>query len=516
MRTFITGEFGRPTAIEVNSWRFSPHHIVEHYPNVDCWDPLSGQDRVPVGRVRNDCPTLEALYEGQNAAIQKFRPSLLVTCFLDDARVANMADRFGSWTPTFCVSQEASRLESDRQYARDVCDKCGVSATRLEKFHSANGAIRALAAGRFFPGAVIKFAGARANTADGLGNLWAQIAHSAEEAIEVVRQWPVHAYPIAVEEYVSGIEVAFSALVDAERDLIVPMVTDFEYTRLCTGDIGPETSEMGCQSSVMNTGPTLNPEYNELLPGGLLPAACPNPSARTAAATSWESRSSTMAACGSASTAAKQRTTPSSASAPFRISSGSRWGSARDHVDHERASVAMNERQRRALRTTKVRWLQSVARTSLLDPTRWAFGTGRPVLYLGKADYYDDGLVASSRLCYQFKSYDWRKILVSEALRDLPSDLADALWAGDVDRLSELAPCRCCCFEHTFESCEARLWFGCRGQGALTRAEEESWRRHYEQFHGMTAAEFYGFDAADERSEALSPRRRKREARHDG
>ena len=78
MRTFITGEFGRPTAIEVNSWRFSPHHIVEHYPNVDCWDPLSGQDRVPVGRVRNDCPTLEALYEGKMLPFERVRPSLLV------------------------------------------------------------------------------------------------------------------------------------------------------------------------------------------------------------------------------------------------------------------------------------------------------------------------------------------------------------------------------------------------------------------------------------------------------
>ena len=93
---------------------------------------------------------------------------------------------------------------------------------------------------------------------------------------------------------------------------------------------------------------------------------------------------------------------------------------------------------------------------------------------------------------------------MSEALRDLPAPLAYALWAGDVDRLSELWPCRCCCFEHTFESCEARLWFGCRGQGSLTRAEEESWRRHYERFHGMTTAEFYGIDAEEW---LLSPRR---------
>jgi hypothetical protein len=62
------------------------------------------------------------------------------------------------------------------------------------------------------------------------------------------------------------------------------------------------------------------------------------------------------------------------------------------------------------------------------------------------------------------------------------------MWAGDVDLLDELAPCRCCCHEHTFESCEAREWGGCRGQGTMTRAEELSWAKHY----GMTLEEFFG------------------------
>ena len=51
-----------------------------------------------------------------------------------------------------------------------------------------------------------------------------------------------------------------------------------------------------------------------------------------------------------------------------------------------------------------------------------------------------------------------------------------AMWAGDVGLLSELAPCRCCCHEHTFEDCVARLWNGCRGGcagGPPTRAEVE-------------------------------------------
>jgi hypothetical protein len=71
-------------------------------------------------------------------------------------------------------------------------------------------------------------------------------------------------------------------------------------------------------------------------------------------------------------------------------------------------------------------------------------------------------------------------------------ELTDAMWAGDVERLHELAPCNCCCDEHTSESCEARSWHGCRGQTTMTSAERESWQRHYQRYHGMTADQFYG------------------------
>jgi hypothetical protein len=65
-------------------------------------------------------------------------------------------------------------------------------------------------------------------------------------------------------------------------------------------------------------------------------------------------------------------------------------------------------------------------------------------------------------------------------------ELDDALWAGDVDRLQELAYCRCCCDEHTFSDCPARLWGACRGQGAITHADKEAWAK----FYGMTIDEF--------------------------
>lgn len=74
----------------------------------------------------------------------------------------------------------------------------------------------------------------------------------------------------------------------------------------------------------------------------------------------------------------------------------------------------------------------------------------------------------------------------------LPADLARAIWEADLDYLSEVAGCVCCCSEHTFENCPARLWGGCRGQGSLTAADHEAWAQHYERYHGMSRAEFFG------------------------
>lgn len=71
--------------------------------------------------------------------------------------------------------------------------------------------------------------------------------------------------------------------------------------------------------------------------------------------------------------------------------------------------------------------------------------------------------------------------------------LKEAVWAGDVDRLQEIAPCVCCCADHTWEDCPARLWGGCRGQDTLTRADRDGWAEHYEKFHGLTREEFFGY-----------------------
>lgn len=83
----------------------------------------------------------------------------------------------------------------------------------------------------------------------------------------------------------------------------------------------------------------------------------------------------------------------------------------------------------------------------------------------------------------------------NQVVTNLKQEILEAMWSGDVEKCDELAPCVCCCDEHTFESCPARLWYGCRGQGAMTSAEEKSWLEHYRKNHGMTEAQFYGVEA---------------------
>jgi hypothetical protein len=84
---------------------------------------------------------------------------------------------------------------------------------------------------------------------------------------------------------------------------------------------------------------------------------------------------------------------------------------------------------------------------------------------------------------------------------EVTPELQEAMWAGDVDRLHELAPCVCCCEEHTFGSgCPAYAWGGCRGQGAAEQ-DHRAWAEHYRQAHGMTSDQFYGVQPINQEKE---------------
>jgi hypothetical protein len=65
------------------------------------------------------------------------------------------------------------------------------------------------------------------------------------------------------------------------------------------------------------------------------------------------------------------------------------------------------------------------------------------------------------------------------------------MWAGDTDTLDRLAPCRCCCADHTFANCPARAWNGCRGQPTSANDDPDSWAAFYKRTRGMNEDEFF-------------------------
>lgn len=70
--------------------------------------------------------------------------------------------------------------------------------------------------------------------------------------------------------------------------------------------------------------------------------------------------------------------------------------------------------------------------------------------------------------------------------------LEGAFWAKNKDDLHSLAGCDCCCHEHTFPNCLARLWGGCRSARAYgddrptDQDDVEGWAAHY----GVSLEEF--------------------------
>lgn len=86
---------------------------------------------------------------------------------------------------------------------------------------------------------------------------------------------------------------------------------------------------------------------------------------------------------------------------------------------------------------------------------------------------------------------------------ELKKAIEQAMWDGDTDRLDELAPCGCCCWEHYHWDCPARVWNGCRGQDDI-HGERAKWQEHYKKFHGMTEAEFDGEEPEEPRENSVS------------
>jgi len=158
----------------------------------------------------------------------------LVAGLADDLEAAGIA--------VFGPSKAASALEGSKGYTKDLCAEYGIPTAAYGRFTDAASAKSHLA-GQALP-IVIKADGLAA----GKGVAIAETPAEAEDAIEACFQGAFGAAgaEVVIEEYLTGEEASFFALVDGETAL--PLATAQDHKRAYDGDQGPNTGGMGAYS----------------------------------------------------------------------------------------------------------------------------------------------------------------------------------------------------------------------------------------------------------------------------
>lgn len=147
--------------------------------------------------------------------------------------------------PAFGPTRSAARLESSKQFAKDVMSRAGVPTGAWATFTEAAPAIEHLH--RTEPPFVVK--------ADGLaGGKGVLVTDSQADAASWVTHWIEHG-PVVIEEYLEGPEVSIFAVCTGSGAVTLEPARD--YKRLLEGDEGPNTGGMGSYSPVLDLPPGL-------------------------------------------------------------------------------------------------------------------------------------------------------------------------------------------------------------------------------------------------------------------
>jgi hypothetical protein len=108
----------------------------------------------------------------------------------------------------------------------------------------------------------------------------------------------------------------------------------------------------------------------------------------------------------------------------------------------------------------------------------------------GRENKMNNAIARNMQQAQSYATEDWQARVREYFSPSTAKRFLQAMWEGDRDTLDEIAHCRCCCREHTYAGCPARLWYDCRGQ-FTDQYDEESWFHFYAQTRGMSSAEFY-------------------------
>lgn len=163
----------------------------------------------------------------------------------------------------FGPNRSHARLESSKQFTKEILVKYGIPTARSEYFTDPSQAIKALTA--YGLPVVIK--------ADGLcAGKGVLIAHSEQEAEEAVRsilsegRFGDQGSSILVEQYLSGYEASIFCI--ASRGKLIPMESAMDYKKIGEGDTGENTGGVGC----ISPNPMLTPGVREKIYQEIVPA----------------------------------------------------------------------------------------------------------------------------------------------------------------------------------------------------------------------------------------------------
>jgi phosphoribosylamine--glycine ligase len=157
--------------------------------------------------------------------------------------VAGLADDLeAAGIKVFGPSREAAQLEGSKGFTKDLCAEYGIPTAFYRRFADAPAA-KTYVARQSLP-IVVKADG----LAGGKGVVIAQTCEEANAAIDTCFSGAFGAAgaEVVIEEFLTGEEASFFALVDGETAL--PLATAQDHKRAFDGDQGPNTGGMGAYS----------------------------------------------------------------------------------------------------------------------------------------------------------------------------------------------------------------------------------------------------------------------------
>ena len=158
------------------------------------------------------------------------------------ALAAGIADAFReAGLRIFGHTKAAARIETSKEFAKDIMAKYGIPTAAYQSFTSYDEALAYVKA-RPFP-AVLKYDGLAA----GKGVVIAQDLGEAEAALkDMLLDEKFGQGKVVVEDYLEGPEFSFMCFVDGEKVYPMPLAQD--HKRAFDGDKGPNTGGMGAYS----------------------------------------------------------------------------------------------------------------------------------------------------------------------------------------------------------------------------------------------------------------------------